>query len=57
MQLTTFFWALHLAKYIETIGNVKRTATRKYPDKFQLPTPEYKRLRGDMIETFKILEG
>ena len=61
-------WAPHLVKDIEAIENVQRRATRmipglkslSYEDRFRklnLPTLAYRRLRGDMIEVFKIMTG
>ena len=61
-------WAPHSVKYIEIIENVQRRATKcipglvgmEYPERvrsLKLPTLAYRRLRGDMIETFKILQG
>jgi hypothetical protein len=51
---------------IDSIENVQRRATKQipslkdmeYPDrlkKLKMPTLKYRRLRGDMIETFKII--
>jgi endonuclease/exonuclease/phosphatase family metal-dependent hydrolase len=59
-------WHPHLRKHIDAIENVQRRATRlipgmsdlSYPERLEaldLPTLAYRRLRGDMIETFKIL--
>jgi hypothetical protein len=59
-------WSPHKICDIESIENVQRRATKMLPhlkDKsyeerlriLQLPTLKYRRLRGDMIETFKIL--
>jgi hypothetical protein len=53
---------------IDSIENVQRRATKQipslndmeYPDrlkKLKMPTLKYRRLRGDMIETFKIITG
>ena len=55
-----------LIKHIEQIENVQRRATRQIPGfkdlsypvrlkKLKLPTLSYRRLRGDLIETYKIL--
>jgi hypothetical protein len=61
-------WSPYKQKYIEQIENVQRRATRQipslknlsYPDrlwKLKLPTLTYRRIRGDMINTYKILRG
>ena len=61
-------WVPHSVKDIEIIENVQRRATKcipglvgmEYPERLRslkLPTLAYRRLRGDMIETFKILQG
>ena len=54
------------SKHVDALENVQRRATRCIPSlkglsyvdrlkKLQLPTLVYRRARGDMIETFKIL--
>lgn len=59
---------LHLVKDIEAIENVHQRATKLVPQrkdlpykerlkKMDLPTLAYRRSRGDMIETFKIVSG
>lgn len=61
-------WNPHLMKDIKAIENVQRRATRLLPGmaglsyeerlrKLDLPSLSYRRSRGDMIETFKILSG
>ena len=61
-------WCPHLVKHIDAIENVQRRATRQLPGmsdlsyserlrKLKLPTLAYRRVRGDMIELFKILTG
>ena len=61
-------WAPYKMKHIEIIENVQRRCTRQLPNmkdlsyqerlkKLNLPTLMYRRLRGDMIETFKIVKG
>ena len=61
-------WAPYLKKDITAIENVQRRATKlipgfkdlTYPERLKrlkLPTLGYRRLRGDMIEMFKILRG
>ncbi len=59
-------WAPHLKKHIEAIENVQRRATKQvpglrelsYPERLKIldmPTLAYRRIRGDVIEAFKIL--
>ena len=59
-------WNPHMIKHIEPIESVQRRATKlvpkiknlTYPDKLRalnLPTLSYRRLRGDMIEVYKII--
>jgi len=59
-------WAPYLRKHIDNIESVQRRASKQVPclkglsyqerlRKLQLPTLAFRRLRGDMIETFKIL--
>ena len=59
-------WSPHLEKYNDLLENVQRRASKKvvglselsYPDrlrKLKMPTLAYRRLRGDMIQTYKIL--
>ena len=61
-------WSPQAKKYREMIENVQRRATKmipgysslEYPDrlkKLKLPTLSYRRLRGDLIEIYKILSG
>lgn len=61
-------WCPHLRKHIDSIENVQRRATKlipgfrdlSYPERLQrlkLPTLAYRRLRGDLIETFKLATG
>ena len=61
-------WNPHLKKDITTLENVQRRATKQVPElknlsyedrlrQLRLPSLAYRRLRGDMIETFKILSG
>ena len=61
-------WSPYKIKHIEMIENVQRRCTRQlpylkdlsYPErlkKLNLPTLAYRRLRGDMIETYKIIQG
>ena len=59
-------WSPHLQKYIKLIEGVQRRATRLVPElrelpyeerlkKLKLTTLEERRVRGDMIETYKII--
>ena len=59
-------WAPRLQRQIDSVENVQRRATKLIPGfdhleyeerlkKLKLPTLTYRRLRGDLIETFKIL--
>ena len=59
-------WCPHLVKDIEAVKNVQRRATKLVPRlkdlsyeerlrTLNLPTLAYKRSRGDLIETYKIL--
>ena len=59
-------WSPHKVKDITTIENVQRRATKQIPGlrelsyeerlkQLKLPTLVYRRARGDMIETYKIL--
>jgi len=58
----------HLAKDIQILENVQRTATKMLPilrklphesrlDRLGLTTLERRRIRGDLSETYKILTG
>ena len=59
-------WNPHLVKHIESIESVQRRATKMipeiknftYPERlkiFNLPSLAYRRIRGDMIEIYKIV--
>ena len=61
-------WSPHKRKYIKLIEGVQRRATRLVPElreltyeerlkKLKLTTLEERRVRGDMIETYKIVTG
>ena len=61
-------WAPYKIKHIEMLENVQRRCTRQLPylkdmsyeerlRTLKLPTLSYRRLRGDMIEVYKIIKG
>ena len=66
LEYANQIWAPHLKKHIDMIENVQRRGTKTIPGfkdlsyeerlkKLNLPTLAYRRIRGDMIEAFKIL--
>ena len=68
LEYAAAVWSPHYQRDIDAIENVQRRATRLIPSlkgltyverlkKLQLPTLKYRRLRGDMIEVFKIVSG
>lgn len=68
LEYAAAVWSPHKIAEIESIENVQRRATKLIPSlkgmdyqqrlrKLKMPTLKYRRLRGDMIETFKILRG
>ena len=68
LEYAAAVWSPYKIADIESIENVQRRATKlipslkslEYPQrlrKLKMPTLKYRRLRGDMIETFKILKG
>ena len=68
VEYASSVWSPYKKKDIETIENVQRRATRMLPQmknltyeerlkRLSLPTLKFRRMRGDMIETFKILSG
>ena len=61
-------WSPYKQKYKDALENVQRRATKlingmrdmSYPDrlrKLKLPTLAYRRIRGDMIELYKLIHG
>ena len=61
-------WCLYKVKYIDSIENVQKRATKMLTgmenlsyieilQKSKIPTLVYRRLRGDMIEMYKIMHG
>jgi hypothetical protein len=61
-------WSPHLKKDCKALEDVQRRATRQVPqlkgltyqerlERLKLPTLAYRRLRGDMIEVYKITHG
>ena len=68
LEYANQIWSPLLCKHIDMIENVQRRATKmipRYSDlsyemrlrKLNLPTLSYRRLRGDVIEAYKILTG
>ena len=68
LEYANQIWAPHLVKHVTALENVQRRATKAIPglkdleynqrlSVLKLPTLSYRRLRGDMIETDKILTG
>ena len=66
MEYAHAVWSPHKKKDMEAIENVQRRATKMVPglnDKsyedrlkeLKLPSLSYRRLRGDMIEVFKLV--
>ena len=64
LEYVQVIWSLHLRKYIKMIENVQIQATKlvngfgklsysERLEKLKLPTLAFRRLRGDMIETYK----
>ena len=63
-----YIWSLYKHKYKDAIENVQRRATKQIPgmknipykeclQRLKLPTLAYRRIRGDMIEVYKLLQG
>ena len=68
LEYANAVWSPYKQKYIEKVEKVQKRATKllssnkglKYEDrlkKLNLPTLVYRRHRGDMIETYKIIHG
>ena len=70
LEYVAAVWSPYTKKDIELIENVQRRATKQVPSlkqssytdrdrltKLKMQTLKYHRLRGDMIETFKIVNG
>ena len=68
LEYAAAVWSPYTKKDIELIENVQRRATKQVPSlkqlsytnrlkKLKMPTLKYRRLGGDMIETFKIING
>jgi hypothetical protein len=66
LEYASGVWSPYKKKYIEAIENVQKRATRMLPQmknlnyeerlkQLKMPTLKFRRMRGDMIETFKIL--
>ena len=65
LEYAATVWSPHMKKNIQLIENVQRRATKQLPKIYKLPynerqldlpTLRYRRIRGDMIEVFKILK-
>jgi hypothetical protein len=68
LEYAAAVWNPHLCKYIDLLENVQRRATKllkglkdlSYSERLRvlkLPTLRYRRLRGDMIEVYKIVHN
>ena len=68
LEYAAAVWSPYKQKDIDNLENVQRRATKQIPSlknleyadrlkKLKMPTLKYRRLRGDMIETFKIITG
>ena len=68
LEYANSVWAPYKIKHIEALEKVKKRATRSLPGfkelsyedrlkTLKLPTLVYRRIRGDMIETYKIMNG
>ena len=68
LEYASSVWSPYKKKHIESIENVQRRATKMLPGlsnlsyedrlrKLKLPSLRYRRMRGDMIEVFKIISG
>jgi hypothetical protein len=66
LDFSSAVWAPYKQKHIEQIESVQRKATKQLPGmkdlperlrKLKLPALAYSRVRGDMIEVYKILTG
>ena len=68
MEYGNNVWSPYIVNYIDALESVQKRETRMLPGlddltyeerlrKLKLPTLVYRRLRGDMIEMFKILHG
>ncbi|XP_060069821.1 uncharacterized protein LOC132549871 [Ylistrum balloti] len=68
IEYASSVWSPHKKKDMAALENVQRRATRMLPQMknieyeqrlnlLKLPTLKFRRMRGDMIEVFKILKG
>ena len=68
LDFASSVWAPYMVKHVELIEKVQRRATKQIPElkgmtyperlrKLRLPTLSFRRLRGDLIEVYKILNG
>jgi hypothetical protein len=68
LEFASSVWHPYKVKHLDMIENVQRRATKQIPGlknltyaerlkKLKLPTLSFRRIRGDMIELYKILNG
>ena len=68
LEYASSVWSPYLIKHIEALEGVQRRATKIVPGfskleygerlrRLKLPTLKYRRLRGDMIQTYKMLKN
>ena len=66
LEYATAIWSPHLIKHIDYLENIQRRATKEiqnfsslsYADRLRklgLPTLSYRRIRGDLIQVFKMI--
>ena len=66
LEYASSVWAPHFIYHIEALENVQRRSTKQVPGlsnlpyeerlkALKIPTVTYRRLRGDMIQTYKLL--
>ena len=65
LEYATAVWSPHLIKHIDDLENVQPRATKQIPNfsslsyverlkKLHLPTLSYRRIRGDLIQVYKM---
>ena len=68
LEYSVQFWSPHYQKDVEALGRVQKRFTRMLPgmegisyderlEKLGLFSPERRRLKGDLIEVYKIMRG